>query len=196
MQALRFFKSDFAIWLHWKPILDRHVVEKPSWAQLKNIRVCPSTTSSKFRMFDSCNYAIFATFLSIFSGNCQQSGILRRRVLKIRCTAGWTRRLLVISSCSKSDIIQTIVLPNSTGRPRFRWQICWYLPFQVRIFRSPSNGKRFLKVCYACRFWQYGKWIDVVIDDRLPTYQGQLIFLHSTEENEFWSALLEKAYAK
>lgn len=42
------------------------------------------------------------------------------------------------------------------------------------------------------RFWLYGQWVDVVIDDRLPFFtDGRLAFVKNKEEpNEFWASLL------
>jgi len=49
---------------------------------------------------------------------------------------------------------------------------------------------------FRFRFWRQGERTEVVIDDLLPTINGQLVFIHSKEKNEFWGSLVEKAYAK
>ncbi|KAJ8304739.1 hypothetical protein KUTeg_018322 [Tegillarca granosa] len=84
---------------------------------------------------------------------------------------------------------------------------CWFLSTLSAIAEKPQlianiipddntfgtpdyNGK------FHCRFWQFGKWVDVYIDDLLPTVNGDILFAHSSDPNEFWVSLVEKAYAK
>ncbi|KAF7995243.1 hypothetical protein HCN44_004715 [Aphidius gifuensis] len=81
---------------------------------------------------------------------------------------------------------------------------CWFVVGLVHLQNYPNlfkfivqpNDQTFHAGIFHFRFWQAGTWVDVVIDDRLPTTERKLVYASSGYPNEFWPALIEKAYAK
>ncbi|XP_041348912.1 calpain-A-like [Gigantopelta aegis] len=84
---------------------------------------------------------------------------------------------------------------------------CWFLSSCAAISQQEKSIKKVVprgqvlcgphyKGIVWFSFWRFGKWVDVFIDDQLPTVNGDLIYAHCTEPKEFWVALIEKAYAK
>ncbi|XP_021073322.1 calpain-13 [Mus pahari] len=83
---------------------------------------------------------------------------------------------------------------------------CWFLAALGSLTQNPKCLQKILMDqsytyeyagIFQFRFWQCDRWVEVVIDDQLPTQNNQLVFVHPRKNNnEFWPCLMEKAYAK
>uniref|UniRef100_A0AC35UHS4 Calpain catalytic domain-containing protein n=1 Tax=Rhabditophanes sp. KR3021 TaxID=114890 RepID=A0AC35UHS4_9BILA len=87
---------------------------------------------------------------------------------------------------------------------------CWCLSAFLGLTLNKSLMNKVLPDCtkqewnsnnhyvgiFKFSFWRYGKWENIIIDDLLPTKNNELLFARSKTPNEFWPALLEKAFAK
>ena len=86
---------------------------------------------------------------------------------------------------------------------------CWFISAATGIIQNFALFKKVVPFdntfdndkytgAFHFRFWMYGEWKDVIVDDYLPVDKyDRLIFCKNRDTpNEFWCALLEKAYAK
>ncbi|XP_072496579.1 calpain-10 isoform X2 [Notamacropus eugenii] len=85
---------------------------------------------------------------------------------------------------------------------------CWFLCACAALQKSkhllhqvippgqPSWPDLAYRGCFTCRVWQFGQWVEVTVDDRLPCLGGRLCFSQCQTEDVFWLPLLEKVYAK
>uniref|UniRef100_A0A674JDH6 Calpain 13 n=1 Tax=Terrapene triunguis TaxID=2587831 RepID=A0A674JDH6_9SAUR len=101
---------------------------------------------------------------------------------------------LIMDGVSRFDIIQ-----GEIGD-------CWVLAalgsltlqrqFLENVLPKDQGFKENYAGIFHFRFWHFGDWVDVVIDDQLPFLNGRYLSVQPRSRNEFWPSLLEKAYAK
>ena len=72
-----------------------------------------------------------------------------------------------------------------------------FFSFQIIPENSYKIGSSDYDGVFHCRFWRFGEWVDVYIDDYLPViYTDKLWAAENRNPNVLWVALVEKAFAK
>ncbi|CAD5230339.1 unnamed protein product [Bursaphelenchus okinawaensis] len=99
-------------------------------------------------------------------------------------------------------------IKGRSSKPSGKSQIgdAWFLPAVTLVASRPDLIEKVFDVnqsfekekytgMFKFKFWLYGEWVNIVVDDRLPVNGKNLMFCGVNDEG-FWMALLEKAYAK
>ena len=87
---------------------------------------------------------------------------------------------------------------------------CWFIAASIAVTKHENLIKKVIPEdqsfdkgdycgAFHFRFWRFGEWLDVVVDDYLPydAFTGELLFCKNKKyPNEFWCSLLEKVCFK
>ncbi|KAK3588059.1 hypothetical protein CHS0354_012105 [Potamilus streckersoni] len=83
---------------------------------------------------------------------------------------------------------------------------CWFLSMVAVLSEQPELFEKVVPAdgwipedgVFHCRFWRFGEWEDVHIDDYLPVIYGDTPWGAKSrdDKNEMWPSLVEKAFAR
>ena len=102
---------------------------------------------------------------------------------------------LYVDGTSRRDVMQGILgdcwlLSTCAALAKKEDLLFRVLPPDQPLYGEGYCGSVRLKI------WQFGDWVEVIVDDRLPTLKGKYIYGHCADPTEFWVAFIEKAFAK
>lgn len=105
---------------------------------------------------------------------------------------------IVAAPAFMTDTENFDIIPGKMGD---RWLVsCLGVLFSLKnLFYRVVPADQSIENSYGVfrfRLWWCGEWVEVLVDDRLPTINGKLAFLQPQKSNCFWAAFLEKAIAK
>ena len=112
----------------------------------------------------------------------------------VRASSLFPNAQLVVDGSSKDDVNQgrlgncwfLAALVGATTIPHiFKKLVPRDQVIGINIAETHFQEQGFDKKQYAgifhFKFWQYGSWVDVIVDDFLPTIDGELLFVQSDD---------------
>lgn len=166
---------------------EKRLFEDPQFPGEKTVQIIVNLTNKKSQKKSTCSFP--ANNSSIYVKVRPKDHIVWKRPGEL-----FANPRLIGSDKTHFDV--------KLGRLENRWFLSGAANLSLRdelFYRVVPPDQSFTEKyagIFHFQFWRYGEWVDVVIDDRLPTVNGTLCYMSSPGGSEFWGPLLEKAYAK